>query len=410
MQLNIKFWLKISLLNLCIVAFLGVLMRYKIGFDFPYLEQKKLQHSHYNFAFSGWISHTLIILMIHYLQTKINGFNGSKYKAIIIAYLVCSYGLLVSYIIPKLDLLSIIFTTLSVLVSYTFCYQFIKDLKQLNNDYLAKKWFCAALLFNVLSSLGSFYLAYMMISKNIVQDVYLSSVYFYLHFQYNGWFFFACMGLFYGFLNLKKSEHPFFGTFFTLFAIACIPAYFLSTLWLKLPLWLYGVTVLAAFIQVVVWFKFISVLTKTRKGFLKDYALVLRYILIFVGLALIIKLALQLGSTLPTVSQLAFGFRPIVIAYLHLVLLAVISLFLLFYIYACHLILITKKIKFGLILFSIGVLINEIILAIQGIASFSYTPIPYANELLFITALILFSGIGITTYHSLKKVKNNPAL
>jgi hypothetical protein len=410
MKLNIKFWLKISLINLCIVAAFGVLMRYKIGFDFPYFEQKNLQHSHYNFAFSGWISHTLIVLMIHYLQTKINGFNGNKYKTIIIAYLICSYGLLISHIIPRLDLLSIIFSTLSVFVSYVFCYQFIKDLKQLDNDYLAKKWFSAALFFNVLSSLGTFYLAYMMISKNIIQDVYLSSVYFYLHFQYNGWFFFACMGLFYGFLNLKKSDHPFFETFFTLFTIACIPAYFLSTLWLKLPIWLYGITILAAFTQVVIWFKFIAVLTKTRKEFLKDYALSLRYILMFVGLALSIKLALQLGSTLPTVSQLAFGFRPIVIAYLHLVLLAIISLFLLFYIYACHLILITKKVKFGLILFSIGVLLNEIILAIQGIASFSYTPIPYVNELLFITALILLSGIGITTYYSLKKVKSSPVL
>jgi hypothetical protein len=85
-------------------------------------------------------------------------------------------------------------------------------------------------------------------------------------------------------------------------------------------------------------------------------------------------------------------------------------LFLLFYIYASHLILITKKIKLGLILFSTGVILNEIILAIQGIASFSYTPIPYVNELLFFTALILFLGIGITTYHSLKKSKNSTVL
>jgi hypothetical protein len=79
-----------------------------------------------------------------------------------------------------------------------------------------------------------------------------------------------------------------------------------------------------------------------------------------------------LGSTIPALSQLAFGFRPIVIAYLHLVLLAIISLFL-FFIYANHLIHFNKQIKIGIIIFSIGVLLNEIILAIQGIASFSYT-------------------------------------
>jgi hypothetical protein len=348
--------------------------------------------------------------MIHYLQTKITDFNGNNYKTIIIANLICSYGLLISPIIPGLDLLSILFSSLSVLVSYAFCYRFSKDQKQLDNDNLIKKWFSTAIVFNVLSSLGSFYLVYMMISKNIVQNVYLSSVYFYLHFQYNGWFFFACMGLLYGFFNLKKSDHPFLNTFFTLFSCACIPAYFLSTLWLDLPLWLYTITTLAAFIQIIAWIKFLSLLIKLKKEFLKNHHLSLRYILFFVAFAFSIKLVLQLGSTLPNVSQLAFGFRPIVIAYLHLVLLAVISLFLLFYIYTSHLILITPKIKLGLLLFSIGVILNEIILAIQGIASFSYTPIPYVNELLFITALILFLGIGITTYNSLKKVKNSAFL
>ena len=112
---------------------------------------------------------------------------------------------------------------------------------------------------------------------------------------------------------------------------------------------------------------------------------------------------LQLGSTIPEISKLAFGFRPIVIAYLHLVLLAIISLFLLFYIYANNFIFMNKKIKVGIIIFSIGVLLNEVILAIQGIASFSYTIVPLANELLFLVAIILVSGIGTITFYSLKK-------
>jgi len=74
------------------------------------------------------------------------------------------------------------------------------------------------------------------------------------------------------------------------------------------------------------------------------------------------------------------------------------------------LIFITKKIKIGLVLFSIGVLLNELVLAVQGVASFSYTIIPYVNEILFIVALILLLGIGVTTYFSIKKVKNNPPL
>jgi hypothetical protein len=410
MTLNIKFWLKISLLNLCIVALLGVLMRYKIGFEFPYLDQKHLQHSHSHFAFTGWISHTLMVLMVYFLQTKIADFNGNKYKNIVVANLIFSYGMLVSFIIEGYGLVSIALSTASIVVSYIFAYRFIKDLKLLDNDLLAKSWFKAALFFNVISSLGTFYLGYMMASKNFVQDLYLSSIYYYLHFQYNGWFFFACMGLAFGFLNLWKSEHSFYETSFKLFAIACIPAYFLSTLWLDLPVWLYVITVIAAVLQVFAWFKFLPILLKNKRNSLENYPPLLRYILLFVSFALSIKLLLQLGSTVPVISQLAFGFRPIVIAYLHLILLAIISLFILFYIYVNHLIFINRRIKYGILLFSIGVLLNEIVLAIQGIASFSYIVIPYANEMLFAIALILLVGIVFTAYNSIKKVKNNPPL
>jgi len=409
-MLNIKFWLKISLLNLCIVASLGLLMRYKIGFEFPYLDQKHLQHSHSHFAFTGWLGHTLMALMVYFIQTKITEFKGNKYKKIIVANLICSYGMLISFIIEGYGLVSIALSTASIVVSYVFAYRFSKDLKLLDNDLLAKSYFKTALFFNVISSLGTFYLAYMMASKNVVQDWYLSSIYYYLHFQYNGWFFFACMGLAFGFMNLRKSEHSFYETSFRLFAIACVPAYFLSTLWINLPLWIYIITVIAAVIQVFSWFKFIAVLLKTRKNILENYAPVLRYILLFVGFALSVKLLLQLGSTVPIISQLAFGFRPIVIAYLHLILLGIITLFILFYIYANHLIIISKNIKYGVILFTIGVLLNEIVLAIQGIAAFSYTLIPYVNEMLFGIAIILFIGIAVTAYFSIKKVKNNPSL
>jgi hypothetical protein len=410
MQLNIKFWLKFSLLNLCIVASLGVLMRYKIGFEFPYFDQKHLQHSHSHFAFAGWISHTLMVLMVYYLQTKIAEFQGNKYKKIIIANLICSYGMLIFFIIEGYGLYSIFFSTASIFVAYYFGYQFIKDLKVLDDDLLSKKWFKAAIFFNIISSLGTFYLAYMMATKDFVEDLYLSSIYYYLHFQYNGWFFFACMGLIFGFLNLRKSEDPFYETAFKLFAIACIPAYLLSILWLDLPIWLYVITVVAALIQVFAWFKFLLILWKTRRNSLENYSPILRYILLFVGFALSIKLVLQLGSTIPIISQLAFGFRPIVIAYLHLILLAIITLFLLFYIYANHLVFITKKIKYGVLIFTIGVLLNEIVLAVQGIAAFSYTIIPYVNDMLFGIAIILFIGIVLTAYYSIKKVKKNPPL
>ena len=399
-------------------------MRYKIGFEFPYLDQKHLQHSHSHFAFSGWITHTLMVLMIVFLEKKkvllqaqddnreknIENRFFIKYSSILSANLICAYGMLVFFIIQGYGLFSIIFSTSSIIVSCVFAYYFVKDLKLISDDDLSKNWFKTALFFNVISSFGTFALAYMMISKNIHQNEYLASIYYYLHFQYNGWFFFACMGLLFSFLQLKPSENSFFKRTFWLFFLSCIPAYFLSTLWWDLPIWIYLITVVAAFIQVYAWFRFLIIIIKTKREFLYNFPFFLRYILLFVAFALSIKFLLQLGSTIPVLSTLAFGFRPIVIAYLHLVLLAIISLFLLFYVYANHLIHFNRQIKIGVIIFSIGVLLNEIILAIQGVASFSYTPIPYVNEMLFGAAIVLVIGIGITAFYSIKKVKNLPLL
>ncbi|MBK8599721.1 MAG: hypothetical protein IPN80_03495 [Flavobacterium sp.] len=307
-------------------------------------------------------------------------------------------------------MISIVFSTSSIVVAAVFAYFYFNDLKQISDDDLSKNWFKAALFFNVFSSLGTFALAYMMVTKNIHQNEYLASIYYYLHFQYNGWFFFACMGLLFSLLQIKSTDHPFYPKVFKLFFLACIPAYFLSILWWDLPVSIYILSVVAAFIQVYVWFRFLTLLMKSKFEIVANTAPFLRYLLLFVGFALSVKFLLQLFSTIPVVSQLTFGFRPIVIAYLHLVLLAIISLFLLFYIYATHLIHFIKPIKSGLVVFTIGVLLNEIILAVQGIAAFSYTVIPFVNEMLFGAAIVLVSGIGIMAFYSIKKVKMPPLL
>ena len=115
MKFNLQSWLKFSLINLCIVAFVGVVMRYKIGFEFPFLNQKNLQHSHSHFAFAGWVTHTLMVLMIYFLKSKVLEFDTKKYRVILIANLLMSYGMLISFVIQGYAFFSITFSTLSIL-------------------------------------------------------------------------------------------------------------------------------------------------------------------------------------------------------------------------------------------------------------------------------------------------------
>lgn len=391
MILNTKFWLRISLFNLFIVALFGVLMRYKIGFEFPYFDQKHLQHGHSHFAFIGWVTQTIFVLMTGVLQRDWPLAHISIYRRLFLGNLVCAYGMLISFAIQGYGTFSITFSTLSVLISYCFAYYYFKDLKCIAHKPYAT-WFTAALWFNIISSVGTFTLAFMMASHSFNQNIHLASLYFYLHFQYNGFFTFACFGLFLARLNLQGAEIARNRRVFWLFFLSCVPTYFLSVLWAKLPLWLLIIVSVAAVVQVLAWVNFLIcirnriIIDKTifRSG---------RYVFMVVAIALSAKFLLQLGSTIPSISKLAFGFRPIVIAYLHLILLAIVSVFLVTYIYFHKLIVINKLTSTSLVLFVTGVYLNEIILGIQGIASLSYTVVPFINEMLFFVALLILVSL-----------------
>ncbi len=405
--ISTKFWTRISIWNLIIVAAFGILMRYKIGFEFPYLDQKHLQYAHSHFAFYGWVSQTLTLLIILFIQPVLNAGRIKSYNLLLLSNLFCAYAMLISFTLTGYGIVSIVFSTLSIFISFAFAIMCFQDFKKTDTSHPGLLWFKASLIFNVLSSIGTFALAIMMATKNIHQHTYLSSVYWYLHFQYNGWFFFACMGLLMVYIKTKLVDFKLPQSIFWLFALSCIPAYGLSILWLKLPLWIYIIIILGAIAQFIAWVKLLLVLKKI--SFLQNVTTVkiYKYLFIVVGIALSIKLSLQLGSTIPSISKLAFGFRPIVIAYLHLVLLAIISIFLINYLYSNEHIPNNKASLTGLVIFVLGVFLNELVLAVQGIESLSYHIVPYVNDFLFGISILILSGLVVLFYSLFQKPDSN---
>jgi len=406
MRFKIDFWLKFSIVNLFLVALLGMLMRYKIGFDFSYFVQKHLLHSHSHFAFAGWISHTLMTLMIYSLKNKIPEISVPKYTGLIIANLVCSYGMLVFFIVQGYAFWSILFSTLSILTSYVFAYFYVKDLKHISGK-TSKNWYKGALFFYVISSIGTFFLAYTVASGDFMFNPYLASIYYYLHFQYNGWFLFACIGLLADFLRLNNSENKIFDKAYRWLFASTLVTYSLSVLWLKFPVWLYIITIIFSVIQFAVWIGMLVLVIRKKTEILKSHPLFLQYFLKFAGLCLTLKFVFQLLSVIPSLSQFVFGVRSIIIAYLHLILLAVISLFLLYYIYANKLLTLNKTSKIGLIGFAVGIFLNEFILAIQGMSAFGYILIPKINTMLFVAALVMVLSLVFVVFGSLQKNKES---
>lgn len=399
-QLNssLKRWLQTSLFNLILVALLGVLMRYKIAYAFPFVDQRNLLHAHAHFAFAGWVTQALMTLLVYCLVQK--GVHNAfiRYRPVLFVNLITAYGMLLTFPFMGYALWSITFSTLCIFASYWFAIMYWKDLNRIPFKNSSHNSFKAAVLFNALSSVGAFALAFMLATKHIQPDRYLASVYFFLHFQYNGWFFFACLGLLIHQLNKYEASDKKLKQVYILFVIACVPAYFLSALWLPIAKWIYVLVVVAVILQLIGWWLLLGILRKTVNRIQKNISGLSRVLFALCSLALTIKLLLQAGSVIPSLSQLAFGFRPIVIGYLHLVLLGVITLFILAYIIAFKLIPVNKITQAGIIIFTIGILVNEVLLMLQGIADLNYRAIPIINPLLFIAALILFFGIATIVY------------
>jgi len=405
--MNIKKWISVTIFSLLLVAILGVLLRYKIAFSLPIVNQKYLQHSHSHFAMNGWLTQILMILLSYSVSKVIGANHFKKYNFILFANLLVSYGMVVSFLFQGYGGISILFSTLSILVFYFFGIQLWRDMNKSLLKLSGFIWFKAAIVFGILSSFGVGMLAYLMVTKNISINMQQATTYFYLHFQYNGWLIFACLGLLINLLTDRNIIIRNIKKFYWLYTGACVPAYFLSTLWLPMPTWLYVVVVISAITLLLGWIWFILQLLKQLPSFFHEIPDIAKWLLALSSLAFTIKVALQAGSTIPSINNMAFGYRPIVIGYLHLVFLGVITLFILGYMFYTGYLKSTKTLQIGIVFFITGIIMNELALMTQGITAMRYYNVPFISEVLLGVTSLMLLGVIIMNAGISKKSNHN---
>ena len=391
---NINYWIKVALLNFFVVAIAGIILRYKINFSLPFIDQKYLLHGHSHFAFVGWVSLSLMALMIYYLQKNQDNLNVKKYKWVLLANTITAYGMLFAFIWQGYAFFSIAFSTLSIFVSYVFIFFYWRDLKTIKDTSSIHIWYKTGLIIWAISSVGAFSLAYFMASHLKNQDLYFAAIYFFLHFQYNGWFIFICFGLLFSFLKQRRSL-PIISinkNIYLLLAITVVPTYFLSIIWLKIPPYLYWVAAAAGFVQLIIIVHLIR-LFKKFVALRLDISSTTKFLWSLACVSLLLKILLQSLSAVPYLAQFAFSYRPIVIGYLHLSFLGIISFFIIGYLNEVLKESYLQLNKIGVGIFVFGVVFQEIILMSQGLEVINQQGIPFAGKLLFVAAIIM--GIGL---------------
>lgn len=391
---NFNFWIKICLFNFFVISVLGVMMRYNMAFSLPGFNHRFMQESHSHFAFYGWVSAAIYLFASNYLAKLNSSFSMLKYQVLMIINQLGSYGMLITFLYGGYYWLSIVFASVALFTGFAYFIFLLIDTKE--NKNLEIIWLKAGAFFATISAVGIFGLAYFSSRKEEYEVLFRASTYFYLHYQYNGFFLFSCIGLL--LISLKKydiqiSKKLNKNIFYLLF-IGCFFGYGLSILWAKIPVVWYLFFTIISLIHLFGAWKLWHWVWKNRIKFSNQY-FIQKLLLAVVGFAFLMKFVLQTASAIPSIGVYAFSNINIVIAYLHLVLLLGISLFLIWNIVETARVRINNiTLAITLLFLIFGMILNEVLLSIMGVFSIFYIPFPsFAYWLLLASVVIMISII-----------------
>ena len=324
-----RYWITANLAYLLIVGALGVLMRgaftgFSTGFNYEYA-----LHTHSHTAFIGWVYQALFVALASaYLSPE--QIARGRYRLQLILTQILVLGMLVSFWRQGYSNISIVLSSIFQFVSYWFIWQLWRDGRRHRHTHhnFSWQWIEISLVALFISTLGPWGLA--TITYNGLQGTpnYNMAIYFYLHFQYNGWFIFALAGL--ALFAMESDGNPVTNRLikqgFYLVAISLFPAYALSIVNLSPSALMITMAVLSGTGQVIGVLLLAWGCWQERMRLKAIYTTrAVQILAVFSGVALLGKFVLQLLSMVPGLDDIAFNNRHVIIAFIHWVVLGVVT-------------------------------------------------------------------------------------
>ena len=352
-------YFRLGLLNLGLVALLGFTLRLKILFELPFIDYRNLLSAHSHFAFGGWAGFMLLVLFVHYL---LPAESQHRLRWLLLAVNASALGMFVTFPWEGYGPASLFFSSAFILLTYLFAFRAWSGLRHNGEKHsrLLSYWAIAGLL---ISAAGPALLALIMSGKLGGARFHRAAIYWFLHFQYNGFF---TLGVFAHYLRrLPKPSSPWSGRFAVLVCAALLPALFLSLLWFNQPLF-YGLGSIGVLLLLAALFCFLRLWQ--QPGSLSAFrSRLARRLLRLSFLSFCLKLLLQAGTLIPSLGDAVFGDRPVIIGFLHLVFLGFVSFYLLAQLAEEGYFTGGRRSALPVYLFAAGVFANEGLLMLQGL-------------------------------------------
>ncbi|WP_099157217.1 hypothetical protein [Virgibacillus ndiopensis] len=407
-----RLFVHLTFLLFVITAFSGLWMRlyhFSPNMTIPYTN---IMHGHSHLAILGWafLGAFIVFLTIFWKTIK----RKTQAKIVTIVLFVTSFLMFISFIYQGYGQYAVIMSSIHIFVEYWAAIFIYWEVKLQTSIPRASRYFInGSLLALVISAIGPFSLGF--ISTNGLRDSYVfdMAIYFYLHFQYNGWLYLFLVGLFISAMHFKRIRfnHSILEAGFWVYFLSLFPGYFLSVLWVELGNYSQVLATIGGIGQwigvfgVIIAFKGIWV--RLYREF-HDITVICLWITFFL---LIVKSTMELGLISPTMASLVYETRSVIIGYLHFTLLGFVSTFILTQFQLIGIINIHKQLmQAGFLIFFIGFSVNELFLFGDGFAKWcGFSSIPFISQgLLGASVLLVISIAIIWISYSLAK-KNSTA-
>jgi len=366
-------------------------MRWNFAFPTKFIPYQNLLQSHSHVAFLGWGYLSVIVAIIYYFVSDADR-QKKAYKITLGILMVVIPLMLISFPLGGYKVFSIVLLSVFGLTSYVLSFRILKDLQGNNTSVKLIRY---GIYYYLLSSLATWFLAFVIVTHGKT-DLYYNTVYFYLHFLYNGFFVFALFGLLFKILENQQiiiSEKLQKGFFFFL-NIACIPAYALSVLWSDVPFVFNIIGFVASALQLI---SLVFLIKIIRQAFFQiNWRFTSKLLLNFAMVSYSLKIISQILSAFPYIVEKSLALKPFfIIGYLHLFTLGFLSVLLFLIVDQLGKINLQKPTsKVGIFLFLSGVFITESLLFLQGfLFLFQFNAIENYSFFLLIFSFLMVIGL-----------------
>lgn len=368
---HLKTHSKVALGYFLIAALLGLILRSFYVFEIP-ITFKFFVHTHSHIALLGWvyIALTTVIYKIYLEKLQLQ----KKYTYLFGFTQLTLIGMLGTFPFQGYALFSIVFSTLFLIATYWFFWFFKKHTATEIKTKNSYKCISVALWFMVLSSIGPWMLGGIMSTLGATSVWYRMAIYFYLHFQYNGWMMMALLGILVYILETQQLIIPktVFRRIFYSINLGIVATFSLSTLFTEPPFFLYLIGGIGAMLQLYGLTQLLKFLINHRKNtqaiFNKFQLLVLKTI----GVLALLKMILQLLTVLPYFANLAVTILDFTIGYLHWTFLGVVTISLFLFLDYLKLFKLSTK---GYYLYLLGFMLTEGLIFYKGFIIWQNLPL-----------------------------------